>query len=131
MPDEVFCNEDDVIAGMTLTFDGQLAFATELGNLFVISADANPDDLGDIPLVSANTDCDTASPEELEIVSNSVAADENRGLTNRLGSGDEKLQVGVEQPRHQRSERDPEHQRDREAGVRSRAAGGAVGARGR
>jgi hypothetical protein len=80
MPAEVFCNEDDVIAGMSLTYDGHLAFATELGNLFVIPSDADPDNLGDVPIVSANENCATAGEAELEIVSNSIAVDENGGI---------------------------------------------------
>jgi len=80
MPDEVFCNEDDVIAGMSLTYDGYLAFATEFGNLFVISPDADPDNLGEVPLVSTNENCATADEADLEIVSNSVAVDENGGI---------------------------------------------------
>ena len=80
MPDEVFCNEDDIIAGMSLTYDGHLAFATEFGNLFVIPADADPDNLGEVPVVSTNEDCATAEEAELEIVSNSVAVDENGGI---------------------------------------------------
>jgi len=80
MPDEVFCNEDDLIAGMSLTYDEQLVFVTELGNLFVISPDADPDELGEVPVISANEGCSTADPDDLEIVSNSVAADEDGGL---------------------------------------------------
>jgi len=80
MPDEVFCNEDDVIAGMSLTYDGHLAFATEFGNLFVISPDADPDDIGDVPVVSTNENCATVDEADLEIVSNSVAVDENGGI---------------------------------------------------
>jgi hypothetical protein len=80
MPDEVFCDEEDLIAGMTLTYDGQLAFVTELGNLFVISPDADPNDLGDVPVASANDNCTSAEPETLEIVSNSLAADEDGGI---------------------------------------------------
>jgi len=80
MPDEVFCNENDVIAGMSLTYDGQLAFATELGNLFVIPPDADPDKLGEVPVISTNQDCATADEAELEIVSNSVAVDESGGI---------------------------------------------------
>ena len=80
LPPEVFCNEDDVIAGMSLTYDGHLAFATELGNLFVIPADADPDDLGDVPVVSTNENCATADEADLEIVSNSIAVDENGGI---------------------------------------------------
>jgi hypothetical protein len=80
MPAEVFCNEDDVIAGMSLTYDGYLAFATELGNLFVISADADPNDLGEVPVISTNQDCATADQADLEIISNSIATDENGGI---------------------------------------------------
>lgn len=80
MPHEVFCSADDVIAGMSLTHDGYLAFATELGNLFVISADADPSDLGDVPVASTTEGCATADPESLEIVSNSVAVDEDGGI---------------------------------------------------
>lgn len=80
IPDELFCNEDDAIAGMSLTYDGQIAFATELGNLFVIAADADPDNLGEIPVTSANANCGTADIEDLEIVSNSVAIDESGGI---------------------------------------------------
>lgn len=80
MPDAVFCNERDVIAGMSLTYDGHLAFATELGNLFVIPSDADPDDLGEVPVISANQNCATADEADLEIVSNSVAVDENGGI---------------------------------------------------
>ncbi|MDH3625293.1 MAG: hypothetical protein OES69_17880 [Myxococcales bacterium] len=80
MPDEVFCNDNDIIAGMSLTYGGDLAFATELGNVFVIPANANPTDLGQLPIASANPDCGTADPANLEIVSNSIAADENGGI---------------------------------------------------
>ncbi len=80
MPDEVFCSADDVIAGMSLTFDGKLAFVTELGNLFIVSPDADPDDLGEVPVISANQSCSSADPSTLEIVSNSLAADEDGGI---------------------------------------------------
>ena len=80
MPDEVFCNENDVIAGMSLTYDGHLAFATELGNLFVIPSDADPNELGEVPVISTNQDCATADEADLEIVSNSVAVDESGGI---------------------------------------------------
>jgi len=80
IPSEVFCNENDVIAGMSLTYDGHLAFATELGNLFVIPADADPNDLGDVSVVSANENCATADEADLEIVSNSIAVDEAGGI---------------------------------------------------
>ena len=80
MPEEVFCSADDVIAGMSLTHDGYLAFATELGNLFVISADADPNDLGDVPVASTNESCATAEAGSLEIVSNSIAVDEDGGI---------------------------------------------------
>jgi hypothetical protein len=79
LPDEVFCNESDVIAGMTLTYDGNLAFATELGNLFVISPDVDPDAV-EATVVSANSGCPTGDASGLEIVSNSLASDESGGI---------------------------------------------------
>jgi len=80
IPDEAFCNGSDVIAGMSLTYDGHLALATELGNLFVISLDADPENLGDVPVLSANDDCVSTDEDDLEIVSNSIAVDENGGV---------------------------------------------------
>ena len=80
LPPEAFCNDDDVIAGMSLTYDGHLAFATELGNLFVIPADADPGDLGEVPVVSTNQNCATADAADLEIVSNTIAVDEAGGI---------------------------------------------------
>jgi len=68
------------IAGRTNLYDGHLAFATELGNLFVIPADADPDDLGEVPVVSTNQNCATADAADLEIVSNSIAIDEAGGI---------------------------------------------------
>jgi len=79
LPDEVFCNDDDVIAGMTLTYDGNLAFATELGNLFVMSPEVDPEAVT-YTLVAANSACPTEDPSDLEIVSNSLAADELGGI---------------------------------------------------
>lgn len=82
MPNELFCGPDDVIAGMSLTFDGQLAFATERGNLFVIPADATTESLANVsvPVVSTNDNCLDEEPNGLEIVSNSIATDENGGI---------------------------------------------------
>jgi len=79
LPDEVFCNEDDVIAGMTLTYDGNLAFATELGNLFVMSPDVDPGAVS-YAAAAANPTCPTDDSSGLEVVSNSLAADESGGI---------------------------------------------------
>jgi hypothetical protein len=80
IPDDVFCNANDVIAGMSLTYDGNIAIVTELGNLFVISPDADPNNLGEIPVASTNDNCANANASALEIVSNSIAADENGAI---------------------------------------------------
>lgn len=77
VPDSAFCGPDDIIAGMTATFDGHLAFATELGNLFVLPLDATDDDLTDLPVISVN---DCAAGEPTEVVGNSLAADEDGGI---------------------------------------------------
>jgi hypothetical protein len=76
LPDEVFCGAGDVIAGMALTYDGHLVFATERGNLFVIDLDSGP--TGAIPVASADGGC--ADGEGAEIVSNNIATDENGGI---------------------------------------------------
>jgi len=83
LPAGTLCRTDDVIAGMTLTYDDYLAFATEQGVLGVIPRDPALMTPAHLVTVSVNgADCaNMAIPtEDLEIVSNSVAADEHGGL---------------------------------------------------
>jgi hypothetical protein len=80
-PNQALCNSSDFIAGMSLTYDGHIAFVTELGNVFVIPVDAEQADvIGSIPVISTNPNCATADPATLELVSNNIATDENGGI---------------------------------------------------
>jgi hypothetical protein len=77
----LLCNGSDTIAGMSLTYDGHIAFVSELGNVFVIPVDAEQGDVGSgVPVISTNPNCATADPATLETVSNSIATDENGGI---------------------------------------------------
>ncbi|MEM7434852.1 MAG: hypothetical protein AAF436_06835, partial [Myxococcota bacterium] len=81
LPNQALCNSSDLIAGMALTYDGHIAFATEFGNVFVIPVDAEQADVGgSIPVVSTNPNCATADPAILETVSNNIAIDEDGGI---------------------------------------------------
>lgn len=83
LPDEALCRPDDAIVGQTMTYDGQVAFATELGMVGILPRD--PGEMSDETLrtVSLNgTACDdpAVARQDLEIVANSVAADESGGI---------------------------------------------------
>ncbi len=81
LPNQAMCNTSDLIAGMALTYDDHIAFATELGNVFVIPVDAEQGDVvGSIPVISTNPNCATADPSTLETVSNNIAIDEDGGI---------------------------------------------------
>jgi hypothetical protein len=84
LPAQAFCRVgEDLVAGMVLTYDGHVAFVTEQGVLGVIPRD--PALMSDVNLdtVSLNG-ADCANPaiavEDLETVSNSLAADEEGGI---------------------------------------------------
>ncbi len=83
LPDSAFCNDDDVIAGMVLTYDDHVAFVTEQAVLGVIPRDPAKMTDANLRTVSLNgADCGDATVprEELETVSNSIAADEDGGI---------------------------------------------------
>ncbi|MBW2446566.1 MAG: hypothetical protein JRG83_11630 [Deltaproteobacteria bacterium] len=84
LPTQAFCRDgEDIVAGMVLTYDGQIAFATEQGVLGVIPRD--PAQMVDANLQTLSLNgADCANPsipvDELETVSNSLAADEEGGI---------------------------------------------------
>lgn len=83
LPDSAFCRGDDVVAGMVLTYDDHVAFVTEEAVVGVIPRDPAEMTAANLQAISLNgADCDDASiaRDDLEIVSNSLAADENGGL---------------------------------------------------
>lgn len=62
--------KDEVIVGITLTYDGRIAFATNYGMVGVVSRD-----FSEYATYSINRGC-----EKAEMVSNSIAADEDGGI---------------------------------------------------
>jgi hypothetical protein len=83
LPDSAFCGEADRVAGATMTFDNYVAFVTEEGMVNTIPR--RPAGMRDANLrtFSINgekcADPDVA-PEDLEEISNSIAADEDGGI---------------------------------------------------
>lgn len=78
-----FCRDDDRIVGITMLYDGMVAFATELGVVGVVPRQPDRMRAGNLRTVSQNgADCrdDGVPREDLESVSNSIAADERGGI---------------------------------------------------
>lgn len=83
LPSSAFCRASDVIAGMVLTYNDQVAFVSEQGVISVIPRDPAQMFNAKLRSVSLNgADCaDGGIPDEdLETVSNSLAADEEGGI---------------------------------------------------
>ena len=83
LPKEAFCRPEDKVAGATMTYDGYIAFVTEQG--IVGTVPRQPDDMtvDNLRLLSLNRGAcadESVPPENLETVSNSVAADEEGGI---------------------------------------------------
>lgn len=79
---DVLCRADDRVVGITMRYDGLVAFATELGVAGVVPRQAELMTKANLRTVSLNgPDCASDKPrEDLEQVSNSIAADENGGV---------------------------------------------------
>jgi hypothetical protein len=83
LPDRAFCREDDRIAGATMTYDGYVAFVTEEGVAGTIPRQPARMTDANLRTLSFNGDrcADASVPrEQLEEVSNSIAADEDGGI---------------------------------------------------
>lgn len=74
IPDAALCGPEDKLVGITMTYDGHVAFASENGAVGIVPRQAL--DLDGLRTVQLNDDC--ANPEE--IVSNSISADEDGGV---------------------------------------------------
>jgi hypothetical protein len=80
LPDEAMCGEDQLV-GITMTYDGYVAFATENGVVGLLPRDPSLMDADHLRTWSANGDDCAGGPDgELETVSNSIAADEDGGV---------------------------------------------------
>lgn len=79
----VLCRPDDRVVGITMLFDGMVAFATELGVTGVVPRQPEHMTTDNLHAISLNgADCANADKprDELEQVSNSIAGDEEGGV---------------------------------------------------
>ena len=80
LPAEALCG-DDRLVGITMTYDGRIAFATENGVVGVVPRQPERMNAEHLRTFSINgEDCAGGQAGEVETVSNSIAADENGGI---------------------------------------------------
>ncbi len=80
LPAEARCG-DDRLVGITMTYDGRIAFATENGVVGVVPREPGRMTAKRLRTFSINgQDCGGGPGGEVETVSNSIAADENGGI---------------------------------------------------
>jgi hypothetical protein len=83
LPDSAFCGAGDKLVGITMLFDGRIAFASALGVVGTVPREPARMTAANLVTVSINGErCATASAEDssLDQVSNSIAADERGGI---------------------------------------------------
>ncbi|MFA9564985.1 MAG: hypothetical protein ACERLM_09810, partial [Acidimicrobiales bacterium] len=83
LPSDALCRADDSLVGLVMTYDGRIAFATDMGMIGFMPGE--PSEMSDEALAVASLNgekCgDESIPvEELEHVTNSIAADETGGV---------------------------------------------------
>lgn len=80
LPAEAMCGDDQLV-GITMTYDGHIAFATENGVLGVVPRQPDRMTAEHLRTSSINGDDCAAGPDgDPETISNSIAADENGGI---------------------------------------------------
>lgn len=82
-PDSALCGPDDKLVGITMLFDGRVAFASQLGVVGTVPREPDRMTAKNLVTASINGDrCATASADDqrLDQVSNSIAADEHGGI---------------------------------------------------
>ncbi len=81
LPDGAFCSDQDRMVGITMTYDGQVAFATEQGRVGVVPRQPDRMTADNLVVYSINgPDCSGGPAGAVETVSNSIAADEQGGI---------------------------------------------------
>ncbi len=78
LPDSAFCGADDLVVGMTLTYDGAVAFVTERGVVGVVPR--APEAMRADRVVTHTIHGAECGGDGVETVSNSIAADEQGGI---------------------------------------------------
>ncbi len=81
LPASALCGSDDHMVGIILTWDGQIAFATQYGSIGVFPDDPAKMDAAHVhsATVTPRSTCTAGNPAREEI-SNSIAADEHGGI---------------------------------------------------
>ncbi len=80
LPEEAVCG-DDALVGITMTYRGRVAFATQNGVVGTVPRSPRRMTADRLRLLSLNgPDCDSVPADSLEQVSNSIAADEDGGI---------------------------------------------------
>ena len=81
LPAEARCGEEDTLVGITMTWDGRIAFATANGVVGTVPRDPGRMDADHLRTLSLNgPDCAGGPDGAVETVSNSIAADEDGGI---------------------------------------------------
>lgn len=83
LPAKALCGSEDKVVGITMLYDGSIAFATELGVVGTVPGNPKEMTAGSVKSISLNEgSCEGATLEDksLDAVSNSIAADENGGI---------------------------------------------------
>jgi hypothetical protein len=82
LPAAARCRDDDRLIGITMLWDGRVAFASELGVVGVIPRQPERMTAANVHTISINGNaCHDGTPrEQLEQVSNSIAGDEDGGV---------------------------------------------------
>lgn len=80
LPPSALCGQDDKLVGITMTYDGYVAFATARGVVGVVPRDLRRFDTDHLRTFGLNGDRCDQPDEELEVVSNSISADEDGGI---------------------------------------------------
>ena len=81
LPAEARCGDDDTLVGITMTWDGRVAFATANGVVGTVPRDPAKMDAAHLRTLSLNgPDCAGGPDGAVETVSNSIAADEDGGI---------------------------------------------------
>jgi hypothetical protein len=82
LPAAARCRDDDRLIGITMLWDGTVAFASELGVVGVVPRQPQRMNAANVHTVSLNKDAcrDGTARDQLEQVSNSISADEDGGV---------------------------------------------------
>ena len=81
LPDSALCGPADKLVGITMTYDGHVAFASERGAVGVVPRSLDrvkPENVRTLQLNEGR--CGEADADALEIVSNSISSDEDGGI---------------------------------------------------